>query len=280
MKTDRLKRLLGALLLLAAIGAKAQSYGEIRGIIKDSAFEPVPFATVKVLQGTRLVGGTQSDMDGRYSYKPLTPGTYELMVMEPGHVTQPVNKIKVIPNEATYVDVKLAVNSFTEIVVVAKPIDYLPTGVDKTMGIVKSFDAVELKQNAGYNPGDIKGALSSLTSEALEVNGAVHFRGARGDASGYFVDGVRTLYEAMVPGTAIENLTVLSGGVPAMYGDLTSGVVVITTKSYFSGIREKNVRDAEFREQKRAEQARKKALEEEKNRQEEIRKEKAKERQE
>jgi hypothetical protein len=261
--------------LLISLKASAQGgYGEIRGIIKNLDLEPVPFATVKILQGNLLVGGTQTDMEGRYKYKPLTPGTYEMVVMEAGHATQQINKIAVIPNEATYVDVKMMANTLGTITVVAAPIDYSKSGVDKNMYTMKSIDATELMQNASYNRGDIKGAMSSLTSEVIELNGENHFRGARGDASGYFIDGVRTVSAGTVPGLAIENLTFFSGGVPAMYGDLTSGAIMITTKSYFSGIRDKNMRLAYEREKAEAKKVAEKAKLDEENRKKEIEQEK------
>lgn len=280
MKTSKIKSIGLILLVMIGLSSLAQGYGEIRGIIKDNELLPVPFATVKILQGNELVGGAQTDDEGRYHYKPLNPGNYELVVMEPGHQTQRVNKINVSPNEATYVDVKLLINSLGTIEVIAPPIDYTKTGVDKTMFSMVSIDSKELSQLAGYSSGDVKNALEMISSDVVSTgDGEVHFRGSRGDANGFFVDGVRTLRAATVPGLSIENLTVFNGGVPASYGDITSGVVVITTKSYFSGIRDKNIRVNEQRERRNEERARKQALEDEEKRKKEIETEKAKEKQ-
>jgi hypothetical protein len=278
MKTTKKSIVLMAALLLLGISNFAQGYGEIRGIIKDTELEPVPFAKIKVVQGNLLIGGTQADDEGRYHYKPLNPGIYEIVVMDPGHQTQPVNKINVKPNEATYVDVKLAVNSFSTIEVIAAAIDYAQTGVDKTMFTMVSIDARELNRMAGYTPGDVKNSLELVTSDAINTgDGEVHFRGSRGDANGYFVDGVRTLKPITIPGLSIDNLTVFSGGVPASYGDVTSGVVIITTKSYFSGIRDKNMRISAQREREAEVNAKKKAEMDEENRKKEIEAEKLKE---
>ena len=278
MKTLTLKTALFILLFVAfGLNSKAQGYGEIRGIIKNTELEAVPFATVKILQGNILIGGTQTDIEGRYKYKPLDPGTYDIVVMEPGHQTQPISKIKVIPNEATYVDVKLSANTFSTIEVTAKAVDYTKTGADNNMYTMKSVDATELMQMAGSSRGDIKGTLVSLTSDVLETNGEVHFRGTRGDATGYFVDGVRTLGPSNVPGMCIENLTVFSGGVPAMYGDVMGGVIIITTKSYFSGIRAKNMRNIAYNEKIADKKRVEKAKKDTENRLKEIEEEKLKE---
>ena len=275
MKNLNIKTALLSLVFAAfGLNSLAQGYGEIRGIIKNTELQVVPFATVKILQGTALIGGTQSDEEGRYKYKPLTPGDYDMVVMEMGHQTQPINKIKVIPNEATYVDVKLRANTLGTVEIVAKAIDYTKAGSDNNMYTLKSLDATELLQLAGSNRGDIKSALTSISSDVIETNGEIHFRGSRGDATGYFIDGVRTLGENHIPGLGIENLTVFSGGVPAMYGDIVGGAVIITTRSYFSGIREKNMRINANRE-KIAEQKRiEKAEQDEQNRLKEIEEEK------
>lgn len=257
MKTSILKLTSAVGLLLQAFTALPQSIGELRGTITDSEQEPIPYATIRIYQDQQLVGGSQTDLNGRYSYKPLIPGTYELLVSEAGHQTQPVNKVKVIANDPTYVDVILSANILGgTVVVVAPPIDYTRSGVDKTMFNQVSMDALELNRNAGYTRGDIQGTLENMTTDVISTgDGEVHFRGARSDAAGYFVDGVRTLNANTIPGLAIENITIFPGGVPAMYGDISSGVVMITTWSYFSGIREKNVLLAAKKE--RREKARK-----------------------
>jgi hypothetical protein len=46
------------------------------------------------------------------------------------------------------------------------------------------------------------------------------------------VDNVKIIGELNVPAGAIAEIIVYSGGIPARYGDVTGGVVVITTKSY------------------------------------------------
>jgi hypothetical protein len=55
-----------------------------------------------------------------------------------------------------------------------------------------------------------------------------------------FIDGVKVVAGEVpnVPSTAIQNLTVYTGGIPAKYGDMTGGVVVIETKGYMDFYRE------------------------------------------
>lgn len=278
MKTINIpaRRVIFSLLMLPFAVAAQISYGEIRGLIKNTDREAVPFATVKILQGTQLVGGTQTDENGNYKYKPLIPGVYDMVVMEPGHMTQKVNNILVTAGEATYFDLKLMANTLGTVEIVAKPIDYTKSGVDPSMFTFESISGADLRQNAGVVSGDLNSGVTAITSDVVETNGELHFRGGRSDASSSYVDGVRTLGETIIPGIAIENLTVFSGGVPACYGDMTSGMVMITTKSYFSGIREKNMRNAAYREEREKERREKMEKEEEELRKKEIEAEKKK----
>lgn len=262
MKTNHFKSAIVCILItLSGLSIFAQTgYGEIRGTVKNTDKEAVPYATIKIMQGSLLIGGTQTDIDGKYKYKPLIPGTYEMVIIEPGHQTQQINKIMVAPNEATYFDPKVVPNTLGTVTVVAKAIEYEKSGADNKMYSMVSIDSKELLQNASTSRGDIKNIMTSFTSNAIEVNGEIHVRGSRGNATSYYVDGVRTLGANTLPGLAIENVTFFSGGVPAMYGDMTSGAVIVTTKSYFSGLREKNIRNQEYKEKREA----KKAAEEEK----------------
>jgi hypothetical protein len=76
-----------------------------------------------------------------------------------------------------------------------------------------------------------------MMSSAIQKNeetGQLYFRGARPESMGYYTDGVKQQDVLRgVPGSSIGSMTVYVGGIPAKYGDITGGVVVIETKSYF-----------------------------------------------
>ena len=65
-------------------------------------------------------------------------------------------------------------------------------------------------------------------------DGELFFRGSRSNGVIQFVDGIKntgTLYN--LPGRAIGSIAVYTGGIPAKYGDTTSGVIVMVPLSYF-----------------------------------------------
>jgi hypothetical protein len=88
---------------------------------------------------------------------------------------------------------------------------------------VKSISYKDIKNNPNLR--SPKKLLQSMTSDiVVSENGKdAYMRGGRSDASVYFVDGVKMSTIGNVPGAAIGSMTVYTGGVPAKYGDTTSG---------------------------------------------------------
>lgn len=68
----------------------------------------------------------------------------------------------------------------------------------------------------------------------------VSIRGAREENTFYFIDGIKVRGSTNLPKAAIEEVQVMTGGIPASYGDVTGGVIAITTRgatsNYFGGI--------------------------------------------
>ena len=62
----------------------------------------------------------------------------------------------------------------------------------------------------------------------------VYIRGARPISTQYITDGMKSITGGIgIPGLAIGSIKVYTGGVPASYGDVTGGVIVVETTSYF-----------------------------------------------
>src|SRR5690606_35320100 len=73
-------------------------------------------------------------------------------------------------------------------------------------------------------------SLAATTSGVSSFSGeSVAIRGSRTNATDYYVDGIRVSAN-LVPQTEIEQLQVITGGVEARYGDVTGGIISITTK--------------------------------------------------
>ena len=78
----------------------------------------------------------------------------------------------------------------------------------------------------------------SVTSVAATAAGvyqsdegsSVNVRGSRSEAVDYYVDGVKVRGSLALPQSAIEQITVMSSGLSAMYGDATGGIISVTSK--------------------------------------------------
>jgi hypothetical protein len=268
----QLKSICFGLLLVSGMALQAQN-GAIKGQIKNDDHLPVFGATVKLLQGGSLVGGAVTDEEGKYTIKPLNAGSYEIFVSSMETQTKHVTGVKVSGEKTTYVDVAVSVNTLDGIDVIA----YTPATIEKTYMNIKEINAEDFSRLA-IPRGDITQAVLAVTSEAIESpDGEIHFRGGRGDASAYYVDGVRSPGITGVAALSVENVSVITGGIPAQYGDVTSGVIIVTTKDYFGGIQSARMRNGYITEHKERIQREKNAVAEEKKRKKEIEEELKKE---
>ncbi len=113
-------------------------------------------------------------------------------------------------------------NSIEEITILAYRVPLISSNV--TSGYTISREAV----NTGMM--NTQASPISMTQTLLSTPGInnVSIRGSRMDASSYYVDGVR-VRGIDVPNSMIGTVQVITGGIPANYGDVTGGVILVTT---------------------------------------------------
>lgn len=264
---DLKKTTLTALLLIGSLSVFSQgSMGALKGQVLNDESMPVFGATIRILQGGALVGGTDTDENGMYTYKPLNAGSYDVLISSVETRTKKVTDVRVSSEKTTYLDVAVTSNTLegVDVIVYVKPI------IDKTFMDIKEISGEDLLHMA-YDRSDLGSAIVNLTSEATrDENGDFHVRGGRGDATAFIVDGVKSANISGVPSLAVENLAIITGGIPAQYGDNTSGVIVVTTKDYFSGIQSKRMRENYILENKARVKREKESIQKEKLRKKEI----------
>ncbi|NBW30666.1 MAG: hypothetical protein EBR35_05330, partial [Flavobacteriales bacterium] len=73
-----------------------------------------------------------------------------------------------------------------------------------------------------------------------ESSGAISVRGSREDGTYFYIDGIKVRGSSNIPKSALEEVSVITGGVPANYGDVTGGIISITTRGpssvYFGSV--------------------------------------------
>jgi hypothetical protein len=225
------KLIMSLFIALLACGAQAQNGGTLMGVISDSTNgEPIPIAVVKVSGGTVNTGAI-ADMNGAYSIKGIPSGEYRVEISHLSYQKAIISKVVISQGSITFLDQKLGNSSLTPIEIIWDQDleDLLGKGTPPTM---TRITAAELLENA--NPRGVIGTIVASVPKVVQTNerAGLNFSGSRVDATQYFIDGVKVIGEPQIPQVGIEEMVVITGGVPAQYGDTTSGVVLITTKQF------------------------------------------------
>lgn len=212
-----------AIILFVSGSVFAGTKGKIAGKVVDESGEALIGVQVLVVGTTK---GTVTDLDGKYSILNLDPGTYTVQFTYIGFATTKVEKVKVIVDKTTEVDVTLKeeVIEGQEIVVTAeRPI------VEKDRTTTTAYvDAEQLEELPFISINE------AVNQQAGVVDG--HFRGGRTGEVAYLVNGVpinnafnnNASFE--VEQNMVSSLEVISGVFNAEYGQAMSGVVNIVTK--------------------------------------------------
>ena len=220
---------------LGALVANAQSMGEIRGKVLDEQNKPIPFATVSIALPNGAVS-TATDDEGRYVLKPLPTGAYSVTASATTFAPITAEAVNVVSDQHTKLNFTLVLAA-KDLVVFRKKVkgDYVNRRplIDESDPGRQTLLASEMK-----NDPNVKNPVKFMTTNftgitASRDNEGLHFKGSRTENMASFVDGVRIAGRLpRVPSSAISSVTVYTGGLPAKYGDVTGGVVVIETKTY------------------------------------------------
>jgi len=228
---------LGFVLLFTTGPAKAQlgNSGSIEGVVKDSSGGVVAGATVEIsyaVSGFRRE--TTTGADGVFKFTNVPFNTYHTVVTAPGFAayTQDVDVRSSVPT-SVQIGLKLG-TAATSITVEANGSDLVEnestfhTDVDRGL-----FDKLPLESASS--------SFSSLVTlvspgAAADSNGLIHGLGDHAENS-YSVDGqpftdqFSKVFSNQLPTDAIQSMEIISGAPPAEFGDKTSLVVKVTTRS-------------------------------------------------
>jgi len=203
----------------------AATTGKIAGrVIDKKTGEALPGVNV-VVEGTNL--GASTDMDGFYFILNIPAGTYNVKFMYIGYKEVTVSNVRVMTNLTTKVNVEMeeaALDIGEEIVVVAeRPLIQKDITGSQTITTAQELQAIpfeDVEDIVNITPGFIDG----------------HARGGRAGEVLYQIDGVTTMdpwnntFDTDVPEFAVEEVSVITGGFSAEYGNAQSGVVNMVIK--------------------------------------------------
>ncbi len=210
----------------ANILAFSQS-GTLKGKISDTdTKDPVAFANIIIESGGRQYGGTTSDFDGYYTIKPIPPGKYTVKASFVGYKTKVINSVVINADKITFLNFKMT--STTETLETVEISDYKVPLISKDK--TTSGETVTSEEIAKI-PGRSAQAVAVTVGGVFSRDGEMgSIRGSRSEGTVTYIDGVRVRGSTALPKHAIEEVSVITGGTPAKYGEATGGILNIITK--------------------------------------------------
>ncbi|WP_218126980.1 TonB-dependent receptor [Catalinimonas alkaloidigena] len=207
----------------------AAQTGKLSGTVLDAATsEPIPFANVVATENGVQKGGATTDFEGNYLISSLVPGTYEVSVSVVGYQRTTVEGVIINFEKTRRLDIRLEQGTTTLEEVTVEYQRPLVEADNTSTGATLTRDQIQKLPTR---------SLSAIITTAPAVysnddGGALNIKGNRSDANQVFINGIKVIGPApSLPVEAIEEISVITGGVPAQFGDATGGIINITTRS-------------------------------------------------
>lgn len=225
-------RYLFLLLFIGVANISLAQSGALSGIVKEKKGnnEPVIGAVVEVLQAGTVRGGAVTDEDGKYLIKPLNPATnFEVRVKYASFKEIRMNNVQITADRTTNLDFKMEENTkeLNEVVITTYK---APLIKKDEPGSSTTITSDKIEKLPTRNTSD----AASLSAGAYQQKSgaAVSLSGARSSGTLYVIDGVQVngASGTNLPPNSVDQISVMTSGIPAKFGDATGGVINITTK--------------------------------------------------
>ena len=217
-----------AILLFASTGLAQVGSGTLKGKVTDfDSGEPLPFASVVLFLNGNQVSGTNTDFDGEYTIKPISPGTYEVLLSFVGYQPKKITGVKINANKIHFVNAEISAGVMVQ---EAEVVEYAVPLIDKDGG---ASGGTVSREDIDKLPGRSATSIATTVAGASTAGtgGGISIRGARSSSTWIYIDGIKIRGSSALPKSAIEEVQVVTGGVPANIGDATGGVINISLRS-------------------------------------------------
>lgn len=229
----KLNLLLASLLLTVTYGFSQSGLGTIRGnVIDKDSKEAIFNCIIAVKQNGTLRGNTTTDFDGKFQLNSLAPGQYDVEISNPGEGYQPtkIGGVVVNADRITFLDnqelgLAKQATDIEEVVVVAYRVPLINKDGGPSGATITREDISRLPVRSAAGVASTVGGVATN-----EGSGDISVRGSRSDGTYFFIDGIKVRGSSNLPKSAIEEVSVITGGLPANYGDATGGIIAVTTR--------------------------------------------------
>ena len=190
----------------------------LKGKVTKEDGSPVEFANVRLMQEDAMILGTTTDEKGNYTLKPVPSGKLDLIVTYTGCTPFKMKGISFSGSVVKFQDVQIQCGKILKTIEVTaeKPI-FEPSEPNQ-----QAMDAKDMENMSGKSVSSALNTMSGLT----QSSGGTSIRGNRTGQLVYLVDGVRSGND--VPFSSVASMNMISGGIPAKYGDGAAFVEIET----------------------------------------------------
>lgn len=229
---SKVKLLVVSVLFLSAYSFSQSGLGTVKGTVKDEVSgEPLPISKVLIMQNGSIKGAANTDFDGKFQINGVLPGVYDVEVRnQDGYQPGVTTGVNVSPDKITFLDNLVlskpkSVLEIGEIKVTAYKIPLIDKDGGASGATIGREDIARLPVRSAAGVASSVGGVNTD-----EGSGAISVRGSREDGTYFYIDGIKVRGSANLPKSALEEVSVITGGVPANYGDVTGGIISVTTR--------------------------------------------------
>ncbi|RLC44758.1 MAG: hypothetical protein DRH44_01350 [Candidatus Coatesbacteria bacterium] len=222
----------GTLLLLLFVGAVwSGTTGTVSGVVTDQQGNPLANVAVMVL-GTGL--GAFTNASGYYTIVGVPAGTWDVQAQLIGYTTGVKSNVNVVADLRTPVNFSLK----TEALVGYDITSYgEPLIREDIMSTRRTVTSDEMNRQVVDEFREVMNRTAGIVTEGnTDAGEYYHVRGGRDTEIVYIIDGVSVVNPItggvgmFVNTNAIEQISILTGGWDAQYGEAQSGIINIVTK--------------------------------------------------
>ncbi len=207
-------------LSLNIFGHPPTAYGEIQGKVTDAdTGEALPFANVSIEIAGKTMG-TTTDFDGIYSLSPIPSGRYEVTFAFVGCDTKKITEVEVNIDKTTFLNASLTSNS--ELLDAVEVVEYKIPLLDHSSTKRKKRqrrrkNKVTSQQIESMPTRNVKSIAGQAAGVSQSDGGETIIRGSQSSGTDYYIDGIKVKGTSPLPANSIEQLSTVTGGVPARY---------------------------------------------------------------
>ena len=228
----KLKVLLLSVLLTSSYAYSQSGLGIVKGMVKDELTgEALPISKVMLMQNGSIKAAAATNFEGKFQINGVLPGTYSVEFTNPdGYQRGEITGVAVSPDRITFLDnLVLAKPKDDKLIDQVNIVAYRVPLIDKNGGAsgatITREDIARLPVRSAAGVAQTVGGVNTN-----EGSGDISVRGSRSDGTYFYIDGIKVRGSANLPKSALEEVSVITGGVPANYGDVTGGIISVTTR--------------------------------------------------